>query len=159
MGQGLEFVPLHLHWALFVTPLCPMGNKPIPYWQTHYTNNTSSRFMELLVLIQFCQVIPCWTNICGFGFLTFFPAPKICLVGNALHTSALVSVHLHVAGFFMLTMSVDYIYICIRRVWLHCQIPPFWKFGPYLFSPVFISRQGMRKQSHSSAIPVKVCCR
>lgn len=107
VGVCLRFVPLHLYWAVSVAPLCPVDYKSIPQWQTPYTNNTSSRFMELLFLIQFCLVIPCWKNICGFGFFTFFPTPKTCLVENTLHMSLPVSMFSHVAGFFMLTMSVD----------------------------------------------------
>lgn len=107
MQQRLEFAPLHLYWAVFVAPLCPVDKKSIPYWQTPDTNGTSSRFMELLVLIQFCLVIPCWTHSCVFGFFTFFPTPKNCLVEDALHVSASMSVFSHVEGFFMLTLSVD----------------------------------------------------
>lgn len=32
--------------------LCPVVNKSVPHWQIPHTNGTSSRFVELLALIQ-----------------------------------------------------------------------------------------------------------
>lgn len=161
MGQRLEFVPLHLYWAVFIYLFWRVDNKSIPYWQTRYTNNTSSIFIELLVLIQFCLVIPCWTNICGFGFFIFFPTPKNCLVENASYMSVSVSVFSHVltCGRFLYANHECW-YICMYKESLPTlPNPPFLKFGTYLFSPGFISRQGMCKQSRSSAIFLKACCR